>query len=115
MRSAISVLGLAIAAALLLVAAAPSARADEIDAAKAAGHIGERADGYLGVVSGSAPASAKALVDSVNAKRRTKYAEIAKQNGTAVEAVAALMGEKLMDRTPAGQYVMGADGRWKKK
>jgi uncharacterized protein YdbL (DUF1318 family) len=114
MRSALSVAGLAIAAVLLLLAAPPGARADELDAAKAAGHVGERADGYLGVVSG-APASAKALVDSVNAKRRAKYAEIAKQNGTPVEAVAALMGEKLIDRAPAGQYVMGADGRWKKK
>jgi uncharacterized protein YdbL (DUF1318 family) len=115
MRSAISAAGLAIAAILLLVANAPSAFADELDAAKTAGHVGERADGYLGVVSTSAPASAKALVDAVNAKRRAKYAEIAKQNGTAVEAVAALMGEKLIDRAPAGQYVMGADGHWTKK
>jgi hypothetical protein len=115
MRSAIHVAGLVIAAALLSLAAAPSAHADELDAAKAAGHVGERADGYLGVVSPGAPASAKALVEGVNAKRRAKYAEIGKGNGTPVEAVAALMGEKLLERTPAGQYVMGADGKWKKK
>ena len=115
MRSAIRAVGLAIATVLLFVAGAPSARADELDSAKAAGQVGERPDGYLGVVSASAPASARALVDSLNAKRREKYAEIAKQNGTAVDAVAALMGEKLIDRTPPGQYVMGADGRWVKK
>jgi uncharacterized protein YdbL (DUF1318 family) len=99
---------------LLLLAAAPAARADDLDAAKAAGHVGERADGYLGVVSG-APASAQAVVADVNAKRRAKYAEIAKQNGTDVASVAAIAGAKLIERTPSGQYVMGADGRWTKK
>jgi len=115
MRNAIRAVGLAIATVLLLVAGAPSARADELDSAKAAGQVGERPDGYLGVVSPSAQPAAKQLVEDVNAKRKAKYAEIAKQNGTAVDAVAALMGAKLIERTPAGQYVMGADGRWLKK
>ena len=115
MRSAIRAVGLAIAAVLLFVAVTPSARADELDSAKAAGQVGERADGYLGLVSASAPPAVGQLVADVNAKRKVKYAEVAKQNGTAVDAVAALMGEKLIDRTPPGQYVMGADGRWAKK
>jgi uncharacterized protein YdbL (DUF1318 family) len=114
MRSPTRFAGAAFAALLLLLAAAPLASADELDAAKAAGHVGERADGYLGVVSG-APGSAKGLVDSVNARRRAKYAEIAKQNGTAIESVAAIAGQKLIERTPSGQYVMGTDGSWKKK
>jgi uncharacterized protein YdbL (DUF1318 family) len=115
MRSALFRASLALAAILLLAAPAPSLAADALDAAKAAGHLGERSDGYLGVVSPSAPASAKALAESVNAKRRAHYAEIAKSNGTAVEAVAALAGAKLIERTPPGQFVMGADGAWKKR
>jgi uncharacterized protein YdbL (DUF1318 family) len=115
MRSAIRAVGLAFAAVLLFVAVAPSATADELDSAKAAGQVGERPDGYLGVVTPGAPPAVAKLVTDVNAKRKAKYAEIAKQNGTAVEAVAALMGEKLIERTPAGQYVMGANGRWGKK
>ena len=115
MRSAIRALGLAIAAVLLFVSVAPSARADELDSAKAAGQLGERPDGYLGVVNAGAPPAIQQLVTDVNAKRKLKYAEIAKQNGTAIDAVAALMGGKLIERTPAGQYVMGADGRWFKK
>jgi uncharacterized protein YdbL (DUF1318 family) len=115
MRSAIRAVGLVTAAILLFVAVAPSARADELDSAKAAGQVGERPDGYLGVVSPSAPPAVKQLVDDVNAKRKGKYGEIAKQNGTAVDAVAALMGAKLIERAPAGHYVMGANGRWVKK
>jgi uncharacterized protein len=115
MRHKLSAAALALAAICLVLAITPSARADDLDAAKAAGQVGERPDGYLGAVSASAPPAIQRLVSDVNAKRKAKYAEIAKQNGTAVDVVAALMGEKLVQRTPAGQYVMGADGRWARK
>ena len=115
MRSAIRAVGLAIAAVLLFAAGAPSARADELDSAKAAGQVGERPDGYLGVVATGAPPAVTQLVTDLNARRKAKYAEIAKQNGTAVDAVAALMGQKLIERTPPGQFAMGADGRWIRK
>ena len=115
MRHRISTAALALAAALLFLAAAPSAWAEELDAAKAAGLVGERPDGYLGLVSSNAPPAVKQLVEDVNAKRKAKYTEIAQQNGTAVDAVAALAGAKLIERTPPGQYVMGVDVRWVKK
>jgi hypothetical protein len=115
MRSALSTTTLALAAALLLIAAAPSALAEDLDAAKAAGWVGERPDGYLGVVSASAPPEVKKLVEDVNARRKLKYTEIARQNGTEVDAVAALAGAKLIERTPPGQYVLGVDVRWQQK
>jgi hypothetical protein len=115
MRSALTTTALVLAAAVLFFAAAPSAWAQDLDAAKAAGWVGERPDGYLGVVSASAPPAAKQLALDINAKRKLKYAEIANQNGTAIDAVAALAGGKLIERTPAGQYVMGTDGRWQQK
>jgi len=115
MRRALSMATLALAAAVLLIAVAPSAWAEDLDAAKAAGLVGERPDGYLGLVSASAPPAVKQLVQDINAKRKLKYAEIAKQNGTEVDAVAALAGAKLIERTPAGQYVMGVDVHWQKK
>jgi len=104
-----------LAFATLCFAAAPNAWADGLDAAKAAGQVGERPDGYLGLVSPSAPAAVQQLVEEVNAKRKAKYAEIAKQNGTSAAAVAALAGPKLIERTEPGQYVMDAGGRWVKK
>jgi len=115
MRSRFAKVALALAAVALLIAAAPSARAEELAAAKATGLVGERPDGYLGVVPVPAPPAARQLVGEINAKRKLKYAEIAKENGTAVDAVAALAGIKLVERTPPGQYVMDANGRWQKK
>lgn len=102
---------------LVLVALALPAPAAALDleAAKAKGLVGEKADGYLGVVAASAPADVRALADSVNAKRRAKYEEIARKNGTPVDAVAALAGEKLVARAPAGQWVTDAGGNWRRK
>lgn len=91
------------------------ANAASLDEAKAAGLVGERVNGYVGVVDGSAPGDVKALVEQINAERKSKYAEIAQQRGTSVDAVAQIAGEKLVGRTPAGQYVMGADGKWQQK
>lgn len=91
------------------------AAAQSVDEAKAAGQIGERIDGYLGVVDANAPERVRALVDRVNAQRRAKYAEIAKERGTPVAAVAQIAGTKLIERAPEGQYVLGANGRWRQK
>jgi uncharacterized protein len=97
---------------LSLALAAPAA-AIGLGEAKAKGLVGEQADGYLGVVEGSG--EAKALAEQVNAKRRAEYAEIAKKNGTSVDAVAQLAGKKLVERTPSGQFVRGSSGSWVKK
>ena len=107
-------LSLAAIAALLFVI--PSAAwADGLGDAKAAGWVGEQADGMLGIVDSSAPASVKALVQSVNSKRIDGYAEIAKKNGTSPAAVAALAGQRNIDRTQTGHYIKPSGGGWQKK
>jgi hypothetical protein len=100
-------------ALLLALGLAAPAGALDLGEAKAKGLVGEQADGYVGVVAGGAEASA--LAKQVNAKRRAEYAEIAEKRGTTVEAVAALAGRKLVERTPSGQYVRGTGGGWVKK
>ncbi len=100
--------------ALLLGLAAP-AWALTLAEAKAKGWVGERIDGYLGLVDPKAPPEAEALVKEINAKRRKAYEAIARKNGVPVEAVAAIAGEKAIAKTPPGQYVMGADGKWRRK
>lgn len=103
--------------ALALAPLAPGAAlaADALDAAKAAGHLGERYDGYLGVVNASAPDSAKALAADINTKRKAHYGQIAAKEGTQVDAVAAIAGAKLVQNAPSGQFVMPAAGAaWKK-
>ena len=51
-----------VSALVLALAAAPVLAAD-LDGAKAAGQVGERVDGYLGLVDANAPADVKALVE----------------------------------------------------
>jgi uncharacterized protein YdbL (DUF1318 family) len=105
-------LRIAIAALALLVAA--PAFASPLDDAKRAGHVGEQADGYLGVVP-DAPESARALADRINAERAERYGEIAAKAGTSPTAVAALAGQKLIARSPPGEWVRDADGRWRQQ
>jgi uncharacterized protein YdbL (DUF1318 family) len=91
------------------------AQAGPLEDAKAAGLVGERIDGYLGVVDSSAPASVKNLVNQINAEREAKYAQIAKKQGAPVAAVAQIAGKKLIERAGSGEYVMGAGGKWQRK
>lgn len=104
-------LGLIFAAPALVVAA--PAHAQSLDAAKAAGLVGERPDGLIGVV-GDAPPDIRRLVEEVNARRLANYAEIARKNGTALAAVQAIAGPKLIEQAPPGSYVMGPGG-WRRK
>ena len=90
-------------------------QAEEIDAAKQAGVVGEQVDGYLGLVRDDVPAEVKALVDEVNTRRRTAYAALAAKNGAPVEAVSRLAGEKLIARAGPGEYVRDDTGAWKQK
>jgi uncharacterized protein len=91
------------------------AQAGPLEDAKAEGLVGERIDGYVGVVDSGAPGSVKSLVNQINAEREAKYAEIAKKQGAPVAAVAQIAGTKLIQRAPKGEYVMGANGRWQQK
>jgi hypothetical protein len=91
------------------------AQAGPLEDAKAERLVGERIDGYVGVVDSGAPGSVKSLVNQINAEREAKYAEIAKKQGAPVAAVAQIAGTKLIERAPKGEYVMGANGRWQQK
>lgn len=100
--------------AVLFVCVTSVAAALELGDAKQQGMVGEKLDGYLGIVQSSPSADLRNLVEEVNAARRQKYEEIAKQNGTSVETVEVLAGEKAIEKTQAGHYVQTATG-WKKK
>jgi hypothetical protein len=102
--------------AALLATAALVAAALGLDEAKAGGLVGERPDGYLGIVEpATAGAEVRELVESVNARRRDEYQRIAEANGVSLEVVRQLAGKKAIERTPAGQWVLLPDGRWTRK
>jgi uncharacterized protein YdbL (DUF1318 family) len=106
---------LAVLAVPCLLLAAGVAAALELDAAKAAGLVGERADGYVGAVAASPSPEVQELVEKVNAARRGTYAEIAAKNGVAIAAVAEQAAVKLIERAPAGTWVFDSTGQWKRK
>jgi len=110
MRNALRIGAMVLSFLLLALPAA----AQSLDAAKAAGEVGERVDGYVGAV-GNASGNTKALVDKVNSERKAQYAKIAKERDISVDAVAQIAGKKLIERTPKGGYVMGANGKWRQK
>ncbi len=96
---------------LLLALVAVPAQALNLQEAKKAGLVGEKPNGYLGVVKGGG--DVQTLVKSVNDQRRKKYEQIAKKNNTSLKNVEALAGKKAIDKTPPGYYVF--IGGWKKK
>jgi len=101
-------------AALMLLVAVP-AMADALDEARAAGVIGERPDGLIGLVQGSAPANVKSLVQAKNAERMQKYQDISNQKGVPVEQVGAIAGEKIINGLQPGWFYMDASGNWVQK
>ena len=104
-----------VAAAATFALGIPTANAQSLDDARAAGYVGERPDGYIGQVDPSAPAWAANLVDEINAERRQRYQELADTNGTSVDAVQVVAAQKIIDRLPSGSYYMDAGGSWVQK
>ena len=90
-----------------------SAFALSLDEAKAKGLVGERPNGYLGVVNPS-NTEAQAVIADVNQKRRQAYEDIAKRNRTDLRSVETLAGEKAIQNTKPGNFVEGPGG-WVKK
>lgn len=91
-----------------------SALAGDLDRAKAQGYLGERPDGYLGMVK-PAPSSVSRLMEDVNRKRRLRYDDIARKRGTKRQAVEAIAGSKLTGKSPPGSYIMDSSGSWVRK
>lgn len=110
--------GPATALAFALVSAsfllpAPSVFAQEaLGPAKAAGYVGERPDGLLGIVVPNPPEEIPDAVETINAERLERYRAIAVKNNVPLEEVQAAAGAELINRTPTGQYIMTPAGRW---
>ena len=103
---------LPVLAVLSLVIAFP-AFAGELSAARDAGLVGERHDGYVQVIKPS-PATT-ALVKKINNQRRAKYQELAAKNGTSVQAVGAITAQKIWAKLPVGSWIMDPSGNWRRK
>ncbi len=92
-----------------------AATKDTVVAAKSAGQVGEQADGFLGLVSGSAPAEVKAAVAEINAGRAKAYQDIAAKTGVTEQAAGEATARQLITRVPPGGYYKPLDGSWTRK
>ena len=85
------------------------------DDAKAQGLIGERNNGYLGIITSSPNADLKNLVTGINNKRRAAYDKGAKKAGVERSVFELRMGQRLQDRAPSGHYIQLPNGKWQRK
>lgn len=110
-RSIKFVVFLIVIATLCLPAAALYALS--LEEAKVQGLVGERLDGYLGVI--VAGPEVERIVQEINVKRKSAYQEIARKNGASLQTVETLAAQKAINNTPAGQFVQRADKGWARK
>ena len=103
----------AAALAVLGMMASPAAaqRDPAYQAARTAGQVGEKMDGYLGLV-GSANAAVDKMVKDLNIKRKAVYTSSASSSGVSVEEFAFGAGCKNIKDTVAGEKYQAPDGTW---
>jgi len=104
-----------IAAIALVGLMATPALALDLDQARSQGLIGERPDGLVGAVAASPNAEVAALVQSVNAARLESYKAVAQKNGTPLDAVQKIAGDKQIEKAKENKwYTMTPGGQWQK-
>ena len=104
------------AAALGLLAGTPAQaqRDPAYDAARSAGKVGEKMDGYLGIV-GAETAELRRIVNNINIKRRAVYAEKAQAANATLEEYALTAGCLAIARTVPGEKYQAPDGTWQSR
>lgn len=98
-------------AAGLLASPALAQRDPAYDAARAAGQVGEKMDGYLGIV-GASNAGLQQIVNDINIKRRAVYADKARAANATLEEYALTAGCLAIARTVPGEKYQAPDGSW---
>lgn len=112
-NTGIKLIARTIALGLLLFAGV--AFAQNLEEAKAAGLVGEKSDGYIGLVEPDAPQALTDLVNDINRQRRARYEQIARDNNISVNEVAQLAYARAVEATRSGHLIEDANGRWVRK
>jgi len=88
------------------------AQTPAVNAARASGVVGERFDGYLGIVV-AAPANVRSQVASINIQRRSIYSNLAASRRATPRDVGITAGCELLGRVGVGEAYQWADGQWR--
>ncbi|MXO90528.1 DUF1318 domain-containing protein [Altererythrobacter aquaemixtae] len=90
---------------------AQAQREPAYDAARKAGQVGEKMDGYLGIVGASTP-ELERIVKDINIKRRAVYTERASAKRSTIEEYAFTSGCLAIAATVPGEKYQAPDGSW---
>ncbi|MCL6740721.1 YdbL family protein [Sphingomonas sp. RB56-2] len=100
-------------AGLAAPASVPAQDPAAIVAAKRAGQIGERYDGYIGYV-GVPSAALRREVDAINIRRRSLYSGLATRKGVSPQEVGITAACSLLRRINVGEYYLSGQGGWQR-
>ena len=100
--------------AAALAVASPASAQDAVVAARAAGLVGERYDGYLGAVGPLSP-GLRSQVAAINIKRRALFTGLATQRGVAAQEVGIATACALLGRVAVGEAYLLSEGNWRRR
>ena len=102
------------AAASLALPAAAAQNPATIDAARRAGVIGERYDGYMGFVA-TPSAEVRRQVNAVNLRRRNLYIGLGSRRSVGPQVVGIATACELIPALAPGHFYMLSDGVWRRR
>lgn len=106
--------GLLAFSSVMMPASAPAQDSAAIVAARRAGQVGERFDGYLGLSSANVSADLRRHVGAVNIRRRALYSNLASRKGVTPEEVGITAACSLLRRVSVGEYYLLNQGGWRR-
>ena len=107
-------LSLAVLASLMAPVASQAQDSATIIQARRAGLIGERYDGYLGIVAANVTSELRRQVSAINIRRRSLYSGLATRKGVTPEEVGITAACSLFRRIGVGEYYLPGQGGWRR-
>ena len=108
------ILLMAAMAGVLLAAPALAQHRNVAAEAQAAGLVGERYDGYLGIVTSVSP-DIRRQVAAINIRRRALYSSLAARRNATPAEVGITAACALLGRVGVGQYYLLGTGVWQRR
>jgi uncharacterized protein YdbL (DUF1318 family) len=105
---------LVILMAALLDPAAAGAQSPALSQAIQAGQVGERYDGYMGLV-GQSSAEVRRQVAAINIHRRKLYTDLSARRDVTTELVGMATGCQLLSQLAIGEAYMLSDRVWRRR
>ncbi len=92
----------------------PAMAQDAVIAARGAGQVGERYDGYLGAVGPLSP-SLRSQVAAINIKRRALFSDLARRRGVTANDVGVAAACALLARVAVGEAYLLSENEWRRR